>query len=424
MAGESSTTPAQVPLPPAVVAHLAFLNSKILELLSAGLESSLPLTEKLLRSIEETWQESPAKQHALLAFRSTWSLIKATKAIKTLGDFAEADRLYHDAVQGFAESALPQLRDLALGLGVYCGAVIEFQKRNFGKGIDLLVQVRAYLRRAGQYGSQFEVLVDQMEPDTFFAAAVRALLDLDYDSFGILAHNAAQSSERYATAHCCDGSTDAYYFKALAEYYLAYHAFQMDLRLFRRLELDSLSSEDNLVVHAKAALGLIEKTDMSSATHRQLREVCLAMDAMQRAIARASERLKAALGQSLRTSRLDLSSAKQLVRESQGHFTQAGTEWVSMVRICDDLQRQLENAERLVLPRKRDFGAFSGVVSCGLFLALVAAVSLLDRFTHVHISLGVVPLILGLSLVGGFGYGAIRFKWLIFGARGGRASSL
>lgn len=423
MADEKPPIPASIPLSADVVAHLAFMTAKIQELVSADLDSALPVVEQVLKSVEGTWPENPVKQHAVKAFQSTWCVLKAVKGIRSQGDYAQADRLFLDAVRGFEECGLAQLRDLAIGLGVYTRACLEFQKKNFGKGVELLASVRDYLQRAGQYGSRFELQIDQMQPDTFFAASVLALLDLDYDSFGVLVHKAAQAAERYAASHCQAGSADADFFRGLAEYHLAYHTFHVNLASFRKLDLDSLPSEDDLVAHAKAASELFEKGDMGNAVHRQLNEVSHAMESLQRAISRGSKQLKGALGHSLRTSLLDLSSVKQLVRESQSHFTKAGADWISLVRTCEELLRLFENAERLVRPRKRDFGAFSGVVSCGLFLVLLVAVSLLDHFAHLHLGPFVVPLCAGLALAGGFGYGAARFKWLIFGARGGAASN-
>ena len=75
------------------------------------------------------------------------------------------------------------------------------------------------------------------------------------------------------------------------------------------------------------------------------------------------------------------------------------------------LLAQTDKFERLARPSRKDFGVFSGLISCGLFVPIFLIVFWArNRF---NLTVGAETLLwpcLGLALIGGFGFGAIKFK--------------
>ena len=111
---------------------------------------------------------------------------------------------------------------------------------------------------------------------------------------------------------------------------------------------------------------------------------------------------------------------KMKVRKAGGLAAEAGPTAMLLVRYCDELSGQIDNLEKVASPGKKDFGAFSGLVACALFLPLFLGVSsanwLLDSPLSEQALLG--PSFV-LALIGGFGSGALKYTSIIFPSRAG-----
>jgi hypothetical protein len=90
----------------------------------------------------------------------------------------------------------------------------------------------------------------------------------------------------------------------------------------------------------------------------------------------------------------------------------------------DDLLARITHVTALYRPKPRDFGLFAGVIACVSFIVLLAAIGLANRLFSLKLegsSLVVYSAVL--ALIAGFGYGAVRFKGLLFGAKGDTPAS-
>jgi hypothetical protein len=88
-----------------------------------------------------------------------------------------------------------------------------------------------------------------------------------------------------------------------------------------------------------------------------------------------------------------------------------GPQGVVIVRLCGNLRDQIYNLERLAKPKKKDFGTLSGIVASALFLPLFLVTSWANQRFAMGLSGGTVMYYTGfLALIGGFGYGALKFK--------------
>jgi hypothetical protein len=391
---------------------------QLARLLSVVPADALRLVEGHLGEIERTCPEGPVRQSALTTLKSLWSLLKGTELVRTQADFVEASRLFVMAVNGFSETKLYQLRDLSVGLGVYVAAVVQMQRKNIGQANDLLVQVREYLRKAGQFASGFESLIDHIQPDAYVVAGASALADLDFDTARTLFDRAAQSAEYVATTYYSDGAPLMFTWQGLSKTYRALYAFSLNLTYLHQLDCDMIRDEESLAAEAKAASELLSKGDTENVIFRNLVHAAHALELMLRATSRLAKVQSLILKSSLKSVRPELVEVKRLIHDAGDCFSLAGTQWVAYLRISNQLTRFVDNLDRLARPSRRDFGVYSGLVSGAVFVILLAVCGLVNLLFKLGLSGDVIfSSCLALAVIGGFGYGAIRFKDLLFGKK-------
>jgi hypothetical protein len=86
--------------------------------------------------------------------------------------------------------------------------------------------------------------------------------------------------------------------------------------------------------------------------------------------------------------------------------------------VCDALDEQLTNLERLATPKPKDFGIYSGVVASITFIPIFVIFAVVNQISNLGASAQlVVSTSLALALIAGFGYGALKFRPLIPGIR-------
>jgi len=113
-----------------------------------------------------------------------------------------------------------------------------------------------------------------------------------------------------------------------------------------------------------------------------------------------------------------LEPLKKKIRKASDLFSKAGDEAVVYVRMCDQLYNSVNNLERISKPNKKDFGIFSGLVSCALFLPLFLIISWANWFFKIGLEARtIITSSIVLALIGAFGFGALKFKSLIFPIR-------
>lgn len=391
--------------------------TQLVEEVFASVEDAQPIVEKKLQELGATGNPSPALKTAL---QSLWNYFEAIRVIRSEGDFARASGLLQSSAEGFNEVGRGELRDLSVGMGVYVTAVVELQAMNIGQGLELLAKVKEYLQSAGQYGGIFEPLIDQMQPDALFLAGVKAAMSLDHANAKILFDEASQAAERVSSKYYEEGQPLYYTFRGLGHFHKAYGTFFRATNEFSRFEYDKIAGQD-LVDDAIQARDLLRKGDTDNAVVRNVLHLSEALIQLLEMLSESSKLMLTVLRSTFKPDLRTLARLRKKVQAARDSVSLAGPQAVGLVRYCDQLVEQIDNLERLAKPSKKDFGIFSGIVACVLFLPLFLVVSWANSIFNTGLEAPtLITTCVILALIGGFGFGAVKFKDLIFSTTAGK----
>jgi hypothetical protein len=106
----------------------------------------------------------------------------------------------------------------------------------------------------------------------------------------------------------------------------------------------------------------------------------------------------------------NLSLLKQKIQTANDLAAKSGPDALSLIRHCDQLRVQIDNFEKISKPKRKDFGKFSGLITAALFLPIFLIASWANTTFEVDTeSNNIIYISAILSLIGGFGYGALKF---------------
>lgn len=374
-------------------------------------EKALPVIERRLQlSAEDSF---PALRTGL---ESLWNFFEAIRLIREKGDFAGALDLLPLSAEGFDRVEQRELRDLSVGMGVYARSVVELHALNIGKALELLAEVKDYLRSAGRYGGSFEPMIDHMEPDALFLAGSQSMMSLDLTNAKILFDKAAQASEAVSEKYYEEGEPLYYTFRGIAHFYKAWRAFSQASNEFFRFAYDKVAAEKDLASDAKLARDLLKK-GAQDVVYENVLHLSKALVQLLELEGELSVLMMSVLHSTFKPDLRILAHLRQKARTASTTVSQAGPQAVGLVRYVEQIAGQIDNLQRLAKPTKRDFGVFSGLVSSALFLPLFLAISWGNSAFFVGLDAAtLITTCLILALIGGFGFGALRFKSLIFPA--------
>ncbi len=386
------------------------------------MEEALPLVETLIDDLNAE-AAGAAFETLQLTLQSLWKFFKALRFVRSEGNFVEARNLLESAARGLNHIGLDELRDLSIGMGVYSEAVCELQRMNLGEALELLAKVKGYLRSAGEFGSRFEPVVDHMEPDALFLSGLNALMALDFDTAKTLIDKASQAAEQVARDYYPEGDPLHWSFQGMARFHKAWYTFARARNDFSQFLYEKLAAEEDLAREAVEARDLLDKGDLENVLVRNMRHISVAfihlLEVTQELAALMLDVLRSTFKPDMQTLRL----LRQKVRAASDSASRAGPQAVTLVKSCNQLSNQINNLERLAKPRKRDFGALSGLVASALFLPLFLVVSWANSVFDVDLEGStLITTCLVLALIGGFGFGAVKFRSLIFPGRTSESS--
>ncbi len=379
------------------------------------LDDSRAVIEQKSRELA-TVRDTPAFEPLQIALQSLDHFAAAVRLLKTQADFARGGELFESAAEGFNRVGEEEARDLSIGLRVYVGAVLELQRMNVGRGLELFAQVKEYLEKAGDFGQKFEILIDHMEPDSLFVSGVQALSMLDFAAGRALLERASLASERVAKTYYEEGQSERYLFEGLARFYRAYYTFVHSLQQFNQFEYDRIASEEDLAREAREARELLNKSAINTVVVQNVRNLSEVVTNLLESVAGLAAIMQTIFRSTFKPDLKALMALRQKTQAaSRAASSLVGPQTATLIRFCDQLSNQINNLERLAKPNKKDFGAFSGLVACGLFLPLFLAVSWANSVFQLKLDAStILSSCLVLALIGGFGVGALKFKSLIF----------
>jgi hypothetical protein len=345
----------------------------------------------------------------LIAF---WSLTDGVRVVQSDGDYETGLARFRSALQGFEQLAMAPQRHLAQALSKYAEAVLAIRARNFAQTQVLMRECELGIQQAGPFGAQLQPLLDFMKPEQFFAGVPAALMNGDFDGARVLAVQAAEAWRRVERDYCEPGSIDAARQAGMADFALAYVDNADAQRALDRFDLDALSA---LAAHghaqrAAAQLARVVGDKQIQLAHQLSLAYAAQMELMQGLGARLGLSLRAALKPDVQ------GDLRTLARRAQAHAAAAGPDALGVLRNLEQLMQRIDNLERLARPRRSDFGLYAGLISAALFLPLFGVAAWVRK--QYGLDIGGAQLfssMLGLALIGGFGYGALRFRHFLFG---------
>jgi len=402
------------PLPPE---EKTLIEQTIDSVFEADIDEALPLLESRMQALDPQ-AAGTATEIFQIILQSMWNFFQAMTRIRTQANFVEARDLFESAEDGFSQVGHDELRDLSIGLGVYAEAVVNLQEGNIGQALELLTEVKDYLRNAGKFSRKFEPLIDHMEPENLFLAGSRALQNLDFASAKPLIEKAAQTAEELAHTYYAEGVPLYYTYQGLACLYKAFYTFFEACNELHQFEYDKLATRQDLVHNAMQAQELLNKGDTSNVVFRNASHISRAIAHLLEVINQLAQIMRRIFSATFKPDLRTLMLLKQKIRIANNSAAEAGPQAATFLRLCDQLSNQINNLEKLAKPDKKDFGAFSGLVSSAIFLPMFLIITWTSSTFGVGLKAStIIYSCLTLSLIAGFGVGALKFKSLIMPSR-------
>ena len=378
----------------------------------ADLDAGLLIIEDRLESLDpaEVGTEYETMKTTL---ESLWNYFEAIRLIRTETNFIGAYERFESAAEGFDLVGIQELRDLSLGMSGYVAAIIALQSMNVGQVSEILTEVKAYLRNAGRYGRKFEPLIHHIEPEKLFILAVQSMFALDFANAKIWTEQASQAAENVANKYYDEGDPLYNTFKGYAQYYKSFFSFIRAMNDFNQFEFDKLAVENDLEEEAIQAQYYLTKGDIGNILVKNALMIANCLVHMLKSIRDLAEILQNVFSSTFKSDLQALVEIKENITLATGYASEAGPAAVTLIRSCNQLSNQVKNLEMLAKPNKKDFGKFSGLISSALFLPLFLIVSWADFTFAMGLDAYMIMIsTLFLALIGGFGYGALKFKGL------------
>ena len=201
---------------------------------------------------------------------------------------------------------------------------------------------------------------------------------------------------------------------------LAYYQTERD---FASLDLDRLAAEPDISESAKQAERLLAQADLGNVMLQSLHHTSKALVELLEVHQGVATRVNLCFKAAFKPDLLGFAELRAKIRRATDHLSKAGASAVPIIRQCDTLLARVNNLERLARAKKTDFGIYSGLISSALFVPLVLAASWTNKTFDIGLDGKMLILtVVALSLIGGFGFGALRFKSVLFPAAGSPAA--
>ncbi len=383
----------------------------------ADFDKALPLVEHLINTLnpQTTGTAFKTLQSVL---KTIWNYFKAINLVRTEGNFIEAYNLFHSSAEGFNVFGFKEFRDLSIGMMTYASAVIELRKSNIGQALEYLTNVKKYLKSEGKYSNKYNFFIDHIEPEMLFVSGIKALNDLDYATAKTLIDRASQVAEQVAHNYYQEGKPMYYTFKGYSLLYKAIYTFCRAENEFNQFEYDKLAARQDLANEAIQAKELLDKGDIENVMVKNSIHIANAIANLLQVIGELSSIMQRVFRSTFKPDIPAIARLKQKIDIAENSFSKAGYELVPLIRHCGQLYSQVNNLQWLAKPNKKDFGALSGLVSCSLFLPLFLVVTWANSTFGIKLKGStIIEACISMALIGGFGFGALKFKSLFFSSR-------
>lgn len=392
------------------------LQSVLEELFTRAPSEALELTVQKLEAMG-TNPASAGGPTALMreGLQAAWNFFEGIRKMEAEANFTEARVLFENAARDFHRLNLNLLGDMATGLQLYNEAVLETQNGNLGRALECFSSAKNYLKQAGKFKNHFQSLIDHLEVDACFTAAWRTLQNMDFDNSEIWIARASAAAQKVAKTYYSEGSVEAESFLGQAAYHRAFFTFNRMIEDSSQFNFDLIAGEKDPALAAREAVRLLKKMAETNVNIAGMQAISRAFVELFEVMQALANYMRTVLKASFKADPETLLSLKQKVRQARNLIAGAGPQAVTFVRFCDRLTRQIDNLEKLCKPSKKDFGIYSGLISAAIFFPVFLASSWANAEFKMGIEGGNLFLSsMFFSLIGGFGFGALKFKSVFF----------
>ena len=388
------------------------LESQIIEeILDVDITDSQPIVAHYLQVLGSEHEGSELE----LLLKSFWNYSEALRLVAEEGNFLQSIESAEAAANGFNQIGFEELESTSRAFSAYAYAITELHKLNVGRYLELHSDLEEYLRKAGRFGLKLQPMIDHLKPEAEFVSGIQALQLSDSSTAKTLINQAAEGSVRLADKYYEKGTQLHFTFLGLGKMYtsfLTYFIAQQDLT---NLELDSSNLSSEIIETAKEAEKLLSQADLDHFNVRIAYQLSRAITELTEVTTLLRIELHRCLQSTFKPDRTDFLALLEKTRQAMEYLSNAGPNATPLIRMCDQLLVRIKNLQRLSKPNKKDFGVYSGLISCALFVPLFIISSYATHSFGFQVDAKILlSTTFGLALIGGFGFGATKFRHFIF----------
>ncbi|UJS20745.1 MAG: hypothetical protein L3J18_17955 [Candidatus Brocadia sp.] len=352
------------------------------------------------------------------ALQSVWYFAQAVNVAFRGGDFVVAVDLLDRAASGFDQLGQTHARDISVGLGAYAQSVLDVRAMNITRAFDRLQAVEVYLNKAGTFSSKYKPLVDHMKPEMLLIASLLALQQLDLATGRTLIEEASKAANNVADVYYTEGRPERLAFRGYAHLYRAFYDFFRSISDSNQFEYDRIvANAAEVNANARSASDLLRQVEGMSEPVRIASVLATGVSQFLEAIPELARIMKKVFDSSFTTALPGLSTLRNKIHLAGETLAKAGPQATAMVRFTEQVANQVRNLERLARPTKKDFGVYSGLVTTAAFAALFLLTSWANAIFGLNLSsVRLITTCAVIGLIAGFGFGALRFRSLLFPA--------
>ena len=381
-------------------------------LFGVELEEALQLIYSELRELEQQNGKGPGDTFVGV-LKHLEKFFRAMQLTREQMNFVKAQELFDEAARGFSQLGQEELSTLSLGFTYYSEGYVEMQKTNLSLAQDLITKSKEHIQSAGRFGTLYEPTINIMERDVVFLSATRAMMSLDFSTAKILFEQTSQLSEDFADKYFQKDSREHNTHQGLAHYYRTLSTFNQTYNRLNQLRYDEVANQQNLLKDAVLAGELLSKGDTKDVSVKKLIHVTYGFANLLEVMFDLAQFMQKVFRSTVKPDIEAFETMREKIQTASDLFAKAGPDAVSFVRFCDELSPRISSIERLTKPSKQDFGKFSGMVAAVSFLPLFLVTSWVNSNFGVGVEASkLIWYCLALSLISGFGFGALRFKSL------------
>jgi hypothetical protein len=407
-------------LPSEIISPLA-KDTILDEIMDADFDKAQPLIAGHLEQLGTNSQDSMTR----VFLEALWKYLEALRLCREEADFPRTVEAATLAACQLDDLGFSDLASMSRGLSTYFEAIGEIRRLNISRGIELFKETEDYLKGAGRYGRKYQLLIDHMKPEALLISGMQALQAQDMSAARPLFEQASAGSSRVAQKYYEIGTVQHFTFLGLAEFYRSIFRYYQADRNLSSLELDQLAAETDISAVAKEAERLLSNGDLENTNIRTAYHISRALVELLEAVQEIGARMSLCFKATFKPDLQGFADLRAKTHRAINHASKAGTDAAPFVRACETLLVRINNLQRLAQPQRADFGIYSGMISSLLFVPLIVVASWANKDFGTHLPGAMLfSTVVGLSLIGGFGFGALRFKsFFRFAPRSGHSHS-